>query len=74
MLKGIHADDLKVIAGRGGGFHIDAREYSPDDLKVMAGRLSSGGQIILSHSDCLSIDDMKVIAGRSGEGATVIFQ
>ena len=73
MLKGVRAEDLKVIAGRGGSFHLDARDYDAEDLKVMAGRLGPGGILMLSHSECLDVEDMKVIAGRTGDGATALF-
>ncbi|CAI3121815.1 hypothetical protein ACT4YP_13380 [Acinetobacter baumannii] len=62
-------DQLRAIAGSGGGFELDAYGYTVDQLRAIAGSASSSGARItinLSRKK-FTVDQLRAIAS-SGSG------
>ncbi|MDN0082407.1 hypothetical protein QU487_06520 [Crenobacter sp. SG2305] len=65
------SEQLKLLAGQGGGFIIRASDYSAEDLKHIAGfAASSGARLTFKSCGHLSPTDLNQIAG-FGQGAVV---
>ncbi|QWT45383.1 hypothetical protein [Azospira inquinata] len=62
----VSISDLKIIASKGGGMILDARNIPASDLKIIASNASySGAQITLKNVDAVSLSDLKIIASYS---------
>jgi hypothetical protein len=67
----ISVNDLKTIAGNGGGMILDARKVSSSDLKIIASNAShTSARIILKNPHILSSGDLMEIAS-NGMGCVV---
>lgn len=62
-------DQLRAIAGSGGGFELDAYGYTVDQLKAIASSASSGGARITLDltKKKFTVDQLRAIAS-SGNG------
>lgn len=62
----ISVTDLKIIANNGGGMILDARKFSPTDLKIIAINASdTQAQILLKNPHALDPTDLKIIASNA---------
>ena len=62
----VTVNDLKIIAGKGGGMILDAKKFTANDLKIIAGKASgTQAQITLKNPLALSANDLKIIAGKA---------
>lgn len=62
-------DQLRAIAGSGGGFELDAYTYTVDQLRAIASSASSGGASLTLDlaKKKLTVDQLRAIAS-SGNG------
>jgi hypothetical protein len=60
--------DLITIAQHGGGFELDANDYTFDDLAAIASRLYNSATLRLRKVDKWSTDDLSKIAQHAPPG------
>jgi hypothetical protein len=72
-VKGYSIDELLKLASYGGGFSVDARAFSANDLFRLASYASDKGSRITIRGAGLKFDDMLKIAA-AGKGAVFFEQ
>lgn len=60
--------DLTAIAQHGGGFELDASDYTVDELSVIASKLYNSATLRLRKVDKISTDDLSKIAQHAPPG------
>ena len=60
--------DLMVIAEHGGGFELDASDYTPEELMTIARKLCDGATMRLRRVERWSTDDLAQIAQHAPPG------
>jgi len=62
-------EDLVAIAQKGGGFELNASDYTPAELVVVADSLCSGATLRIHGADTWSTADLGSIAQHGPPGA-----
>ena len=68
----LSVEDLARLAGRGGGFEIDAARVTHADIVRIVSHVVSNARIVITNAQRIPIDDLVSIAAH-GKGA-VIFE
>lgn len=63
--------DLIVIAQYGGGFELDASDYTPADLATVASRMCFGSTMKIRNADDWSTEDLGALAQSAPPGVVV---
>lgn len=67
--------DLQIIVSAGGCVSVDAKDYTPEDLNLIASAgKKSNGKIIIRNADNLKTMDCRMIALQNPGNVTFNFQ